>query len=94
VSSNLPPGVTENQIPGNRPEDVWMEKVTEGIAFPDGLFGLPPEFVSTTVSMFLERLDEAVGIAYDAGRMEKSAELAMNDDALGSRRAEGSEQDG
>lgn len=26
MSSNLPPGVTESMIPGNRPEDVMFEK--------------------------------------------------------------------
>lgn len=30
--SNLPPGVTESMIPGNRPEDVYMDRVLEFIA--------------------------------------------------------------
>lgn len=28
ASSNLPPGVTESMIPGNRPEDAAFEKIT------------------------------------------------------------------
>ncbi len=31
MSSNLPPGVTENMIPGNRPEDMEAEALRERI---------------------------------------------------------------
>lgn len=31
MSSNLPTGVTENMIPGNRPEDMEWEQVHENI---------------------------------------------------------------
>lgn len=30
MSSNLPPGVTEGMIPGNRPEDAMMEQIWDG----------------------------------------------------------------
>lgn len=29
MSSNLPPGVTESMLPGNRPEDIEFEKMCE-----------------------------------------------------------------
>ena len=32
MSSNLPPGVTESMIPGNRPEDQMVEEYQEAIA--------------------------------------------------------------
>lgn len=32
MASNLPPGVTVNMLPGNRPEDEYMDSVLEFIA--------------------------------------------------------------
>ena len=40
MSSNLPPGVTDGMIPGNRPEDAEEERICEAITVligPDSL---------------------------------------------------------
>lgn len=31
MQSNLPPGVTESMIPGNRLEDVWWEQLLDSV---------------------------------------------------------------
>lgn len=31
MSSNLPPGVTEDMLPGNRPEDDWWEQTWDRV---------------------------------------------------------------
>jgi hypothetical protein len=73
MSSNLPPGVTENMIPGNRPEDMAEEAFWE--ALYDGLTTERVEAIEA--DEFLQRIlikardlgnqagyDEAQSVAY------------------------------
>ena len=31
MASNLPPGVTDSMLPGNRPEDIWFENFVDAL---------------------------------------------------------------
>ena len=77
--NNLPPGVTEGMIPGNRPEDVreeafWNELINrvENSAIADSI---PPEWYE------LDWLTEVVGVAkemaYTEGLNDGRADEAM-----------------
>ena len=49
MSSNLPPGVTDNMLPGNRPEDLQWDEVLEWAANELSESGLDPDEVQRAV---------------------------------------------
>lgn len=56
--SNLPPGISENMIPGNRPEDEWFEIFVDRLEIPDAFFVLwNPEELARDLSEILLAID-------------------------------------
>lgn len=68
MGSNLPPGVSESMIPGNRPEDEWYERFWDAIKVPSGLCPyVDPLFVADRVTEFLGTLQLMSVDSYKAG---------------------------
>ena len=77
MASNLPPGVSDNMIPGNRPDDVWMEKFTDELIFPEWVFELPPSEVAGFVNTFFEEMGRKIfDQAFQIGRQEAQIDQA------------------
>jgi len=68
---NMPPGVNENDIPGNRPEDAAWERFIEAL----GDAVVDPWDDSTEIRACLEAAYQA---AYDTGWVEGQAEMELN----------------
>ena len=67
MESNLPPGVTTNMIPGNRPIDEWWDYCEERVD-------------QMTVAEFQDRLRNARAEQMEALRLFVIEELVDNDD--------------
>lgn len=76
---NLPPGVTESMIPGNRPEDDWYERFFEGIKVPSGLDYCDPYFVADRVTEFLTSLQKMSADSFKAGIDEGKIQYAAEE---------------
>lgn len=76
MTSNLPPGVTESMIPGNRPEDLWFDTFMAALVekVPGSFSGaFDPEILARVVGEYLTALD----IAYTSGMRDGVNEAAM-----------------
>jgi hypothetical protein len=75
--SNLPPGVSANDIPGNRPEDLWWDaflgELTMGLISPTGS-NANPEELANDVNLFLRILEGHRCEAFYEGYSEGVAE--------------------
>ena len=80
MSSNLPPGVSEGMIPGNRPEDAayeeWWEKFDEkcgenGITVPNEIYDS---------EWFTNAIDLAKDMGYDSGYSDGQADERQSSD--------------
>lgn len=77
----MPPGVSESMIPGNRPEDIWIESATEQVGdliaeHYDALEPLGPKNLAYLTGKFFEVLDTAMGAAFSAGVREGQMDRA------------------
>lgn len=66
-NSNLPPGVTDSMIPGNRPEDTAWEKLHEQVDADCEAAGLDPELATEiwNAGFGKQKLRKVVQIATD-----------------------------
>lgn len=71
MSSNLPPGVRESDIPGNRPEDIIYE------AFWEKLFNTFPHVKWLETDEAQEVIDWVVGESYKQGYTDGTYEATM-----------------
>lgn len=80
MTSNLPPGVSENMIPGNRPEDIEEEAFWDALLekSPDDL--LPEEWWEDEGIVKLVRLtrDMAYTAGLNDGRLEEQMAQALS----------------
>lgn len=76
-SSNLPPGVSESSIPGNRPEDEWADKFWNAIAFPSSMHEMmDPEHAADAVNEYLRLIAVAYGLGFNDGQVEAEIDQA------------------
>lgn len=78
--SNLPPGVTTNMIPGNRPEDIAAEAFQEELGEVTG--NLLPDDVFEKLCLWLdEKMGAAYSSGYEDGRFEAQMEQAQKEES-------------
>ena len=77
MSSNLPPGVTESMLPGNRPDDLWWDIFYESLD-ESGVWSiteiLSPQAAAKHVSNLFQAFSEACDAGIQAGKQEAQIE--------------------
>lgn len=78
--SNLPPGVTESMIPGNRPEDIAYEELWERVYDKAYEVGLVTDASNDLLESepFIQLIDWLSGHAYQKGYTAGAADAQMN----------------
>jgi hypothetical protein len=72
--SNLPPGVTTNMLPGNRPEDIAYDNLCEALA---GVVPLSDEQIDKLAEWVSDKLDAANRDGYSEGVQETKSQCSM-----------------
>lgn len=72
--SNLPPGVTTNMLPGNRPEDIAYDNLCEELA---GVVALSDEQIDKLAVWILDKLDIANRDGYSEGVQETKSQCSQ-----------------
>ena len=77
MASNLPPGVTESMLPGNRPEDRELEARAEAIGSRLDQLGMDPtdELIDKVIDLVIE-FEEA---AWTAGYNQAQDDIEQSD---------------
>lgn len=74
--SNLPPGVTENMIPGNRPADVAYENLCEAVGDLVGSEFAEGDKFEPLCQWISDRLDDANRAGYQEGVQETKSQCS------------------
>jgi hypothetical protein len=82
MPSNLPPGVTESMIPGNRPEDEWQDQFWDLLELPDWAFDYTPSEFAELIHKFLRIIHETNHVAVTQYRHEQEIDEAAFGSAL------------
>ena len=77
MSSNLPPGVSENMIPGNRPEDLEYEHFWDTLIDRVGDLSGAPSFWYEQ-DWLITVVDMAAELSYDKGMADGRMEEQMS----------------
>ena len=81
--SNLPPGVSVNDIPGNRPEDEWFEKLFDKMEVPPQLVtAVDPEVLAREISKYLESISWYYGTGMADGMEEGRINTALEQHSM------------
>ncbi len=87
MSSNLPPGVTDSMIPGNRPEDLAEEAFWEALYEKAGVTSEDSLDAEGVVRLIQAARDLAYQAGYNAGHAEAEMSYCLVDSEVDERAA-------